>query len=516
MRRALLMVTLVTALCAPAAVAWADEQLALTAPLADSILTGVVTVTAAAPDAATSVAFDRSLDNGTSWSWIATDTDGSNGWTTTWMTAPLDGPAILRATAGADHVIVAVTLRNRPAISLTRDPTRFSPNGDGTLDSTRLSVRTDEPARVALSIVDSAGRTRRRWSFDAAIPGTFWKSWNGRNASGTRLTDGRYAVRTTVTDLAGNASTATSAVTIDTIAPRIVWSGVSPDPSSGSVTQRFTFSVRDVDVRFSGTMRVRNTTREIAARRVSLDTRKPTLSWKPSWTLYPGTYRTSVRLADRAGNRSRAAVRPWRVHRSMVAHVHHRFVEVGRTVALTFDDCYDSDAWRSILDTLRSRNVKASFFCPGETLAPHPELPRRTVAAGHSIGGHGWDHANLTGRSDWFIRSRLLADRDAWWKYGRATCAPYFRPPYGALDARVIRIAGEAAMPRVMMWSVDPRDWARPGVSIVVNRVLSGARPGSIILLHTIGPTARALPAILDGLKSRSLRPLSLDQMFAL
>ena len=107
-----------------------------------------------------------------------------------------------------------------------------------------------------------------------------------------------------------------------------------------------------------------------------------------------------------------------------------------------------------------------------------------------------------------------MADQAAWWSVAAWTPSPYFRPPYGAYDAEVLAAAGGAGFPRVIIWDLDPQDWANPGVSVIVSRVLSAARAGSIVVMHVEPQTASALPAIISGLRARGLEPVSLACLF--
>jgi peptidoglycan/xylan/chitin deacetylase (PgdA/CDA1 family) len=66
-----------------------------------------------------------------------------------------------------------------------------------------------------------------------------------------------------------------------------------------------------------------------------------------------------------------------------------------------------------------------------------------------------------------------------------------------------------------MLWDVDPQDWRDQDASKIAAAVVRDARPGSVILLHTLPQTEEALPAILDGLRRKGLTPTSLDEMFA-
>ncbi|HWC32064.1 MAG TPA: polysaccharide deacetylase family protein, partial [Actinomycetota bacterium] len=230
--------------------------------------------------------------------------------------------------------------------------------------------------------------------------------------------------------------------------------------------------------------------------------------------LYPGQYGAALIATDEAGNDRRSAEAPWRVHRKVRAHVYTRLPSAGRRVALTFDDCFREDSWRSILRTLRQRRTDATFFCTGAAAARAPSLLRRTVRDGHVFGSHTWDHARLTtvGRSG--TANRIARVGALSWSVARHTTAPYFRPPFGLWDSEVLAGARAASHPRVIMWDVDPRDWTFPGMRTIVRRSVGPARGGSIILLHTIPQTAHALRGIITGLRRKGLRPVTVAELF--
>jgi peptidoglycan-N-acetylglucosamine deacetylase len=242
------------------------------------------------------------------------------------------------------------------------------------------------------------------------------------------------------------------------------------------------------------------------------------LAWKPrrpgGGPLFPGGYQAILRVRDDAGNESAPRARSFRVHRAAPARVFSRLPGAGRRVALTFDDCHVRSGWSRILDVLRQKGVRATFFCPGRLVRWNPDLARRTVREGHTPAAHAWDHAYLPGKGATAVASRLRADAKAWWEVAGATSAPFFRPPYGAYDRGVLAGAGQAFHPRVMLWDVDTNDWRRPGSSTIARRAVQGSQAGSVVLMHTLDGTAAALPSIIDGLRARGLEPVSLPELF--
>lgn len=174
-------------------------------------------------------------------------------------------------------------------------------------------------------------------------------------------------------------------------------------------------------------------------------------------------------------------------------------------VSLTFDDGPDPASTPQILDILDRYGVKATFFVVGQQVARHPGLAREIVARGHAIANHTWSHANLAGLSDAQIVSQVHRTSDAVVAATgrRPTCV---RPPYGAANSRVVsRVASTAHL--TVTWTVDPFDWKRPGAPAIVTRVMSGVRPGGIVLLHDGGgnrsQTIAALPWVIEGLQQR-------------
>lgn len=65
----------------------------------------------------------------------------------------------------------------------------------------------------------------------------------------------------------------------------------------------------------------------------------------------------------------------------------------------------------------------------------------------------------------------------------------------------------------LVVWDVDPWDWSNPGSAAVTQRVMSHVRRGSIVVLHAVDGTARALPGLIDRLRARNLEPVTLEEL---
>jgi peptidoglycan-N-acetylglucosamine deacetylase len=170
-------------------------------------------------------------------------------------------------------------------------------------------------------------------------------------------------------------------------------------------------------------------------------------------------------------------------------------------VRLTFDDGPNRTATPEILDTLAAHGMTATFFVVGQMAAANPAIVRRESREGHTIGNHSWDHPNLTKLDRAQVESELRRTNDVI-QQATGTAPTQWRPPYGARNAAVQAAAADVGLTSMVLWTVDPRDWADPPATTVRDRVLQAVRPGSIVLLHdgTGANTPEALPMILNGL----------------
>jgi peptidoglycan/xylan/chitin deacetylase (PgdA/CDA1 family) len=177
-------------------------------------------------------------------------------------------------------------------------------------------------------------------------------------------------------------------------------------------------------------------------------------------------------------------------------------------VRLTFDDGPNPSATPVILDTLAARGVPATFFVVGSLVAAHPGIVRREDAEGHRIGNHSWSHPDLTTLDSAAVRAQLRRTNEVV-KEVTGSTPTRWRPPYGATNRKVKKAARAVGLEKMVLWTVDPRDWADPPAEIVRDRVLAAVQPDAVILLHdgTGQNTPEALPMILDGLAERGYCP---------
>lgn len=148
-------------------------------------------------------------------------------------------------------------------------------------------------------------------------------------------------------------------------------------------------------------------------------------------------------------------------------------------IALTFDDG-PSTAWTpALLDGLKERGVKATFFLIGENADKNPEIVKRMAEEGHLIGNHTYHHVELTKVSE--NEARLeLADTSAAIVRITGKEPEYMRPPFGAWQRKLEQ---EIQMLPVL-WTIDPLDWTTENQDEIVNKVVTEAEENDIILLH--------------------------------
>jgi peptidoglycan/xylan/chitin deacetylase (PgdA/CDA1 family) len=185
-------------------------------------------------------------------------------------------------------------------------------------------------------------------------------------------------------------------------------------------------------------------------------------------------------------------------------------------IALTFDDGPHPELTPKLLEILRANGVKATFYVIGRNVDAYPEIARRIVQEGHEIANHSYNHPALTKLSPARLDEEIRSTNEA---IERATGVrpTNMRPPYGAINDRVRQtLTGKFGLD-VMIWSVDPLDWKRPGPAVVTQRMVSGAKPGGILLAHDIHPgTVTAMPETIRQLKARGFEFATISELLAL
>jgi peptidoglycan-N-acetylglucosamine deacetylase len=185
-------------------------------------------------------------------------------------------------------------------------------------------------------------------------------------------------------------------------------------------------------------------------------------------------------------------------------------------LALTFDDGPHGKLTPKLLDLLGRRGVKSTFYVIGRNVEAYPDIARRIVAEGHEIANHTWTHPQLSRLSAARVADELRRTHDKVLEVTGVRMTN-LRPPYGAFNDSVRRVAFDRHGYDTIMWSVDPLDWKYRNSSRVTRELVKGAAPGAVLLCHDIHPsTIAAVPPTLDQLLGRGFRFVTVAELMAM
>lgn len=182
--------------------------------------------------------------------------------------------------------------------------------------------------------------------------------------------------------------------------------------------------------------------------------------------------------------------------------------EPGPRIALTFDDGPGPYTER-LLDGLKERGVKASFFLIGRSVKEYPEAVKRMEEEGHLIGNHTYSHVKLKGLSPEETRREIQKTDEAVYEITGKHVA-YLRPPFGEWAEDL-----ELTYPVLpVMWTVDPLDWTTENVEEIVDRVVTQAGENDMILLHDCyDSSVEAALRIVDRLLAEGFDFVRVDEL---
>lgn len=187
-----------------------------------------------------------------------------------------------------------------------------------------------------------------------------------------------------------------------------------------------------------------------------------------------------------------------------------------KVVAITFDDGPHPENTPRLLDMLKERKIKATFYVVGNMVKYSPELLRRMIAEGHEIGNHTVSHGNLARMSDEALLKELRAAHEQIIAETGVTPRS-MRPPGGAIKKSQKELMMREFGYPTILWSVDPEDWKRPGPAVVTSRLVNGASPGGILLVHDLHkPTVDAMPSTFDQLLAQGYEFVTVTELIEL
>ena len=178
-------------------------------------------------------------------------------------------------------------------------------------------------------------------------------------------------------------------------------------------------------------------------------------------------------------------------------------------IALTFDDGPHPLYTPLLLEGLRERGVKASFFLIGKNIEGNEEIVKQMAEQGHIVGNHTYNHVKVNDLPPQQACEEMKKTSDLVKEItGETTC--YIRPQFGEWDEKL-----DCGIDMIsVMWTVDPLDWTTQNVSQVVNKVVTEAEEDDIILLHDCyASSVEAAFQIIDQLQAEGFEFVTVDEL---
>ena len=180
-------------------------------------------------------------------------------------------------------------------------------------------------------------------------------------------------------------------------------------------------------------------------------------------------------------------------------------------VALTFDDGPSPKYTPLLLDGLKERNVRATFFLLGQNVKENQELVQRMQAEGHLLGNHTYNHVQLNKIPETTARQEILKTNNEIYE-ATGKYPEYMRPPYGAWKKNM-----ELCVEMLpVFWDIDTLDWKSQNVDAILKAAGEEPEDGSIILMHDEYQTSvEAALLLIDRLKEKGYEFVTVDELIS-
>lgn len=184
-----------------------------------------------------------------------------------------------------------------------------------------------------------------------------------------------------------------------------------------------------------------------------------------------------------------------------------------KQIALTFNISWGEEKMYDILDVLKEKDIRATFFVSGEWAERHPQILDDITAQQHELGMLGYRYKNYIEQEPAQVRKDMIYARDLFEKLGYEDLR-YIRPPSGLFNEEIIAMAETLGL-EVVHWKIASKDWENPGVKSIVTNVKQSSN-GDIVLLHASDiakQTAEALKEIADHFKQENFTFVTISQL---
>lgn len=183
-----------------------------------------------------------------------------------------------------------------------------------------------------------------------------------------------------------------------------------------------------------------------------------------------------------------------------------------KKIALTFDDG-PNEITALVLNVLKLYNVKATFFCIGKNIINHPDILKKTIEEGHTIGNHSYSHSPFF---DFYKKKQVIAEiekTDALIESVLGKKTKLFRPPYGVTNPS-IRRAIAVTNHKTIGWNIRSLDGVVKNEKFLLNRIIKRIKPGGIVLLHdTSIQTVQVLEQLLSFFEENDYSVVPLEEL---
>ena len=188
-----------------------------------------------------------------------------------------------------------------------------------------------------------------------------------------------------------------------------------------------------------------------------------------------------------------------------------------KVLYLTFDCGYENGNTPQILDALKKHQAPATFFVVGHFLETSPDLVKRMISEGHTVGNHTYHHPDMSKISSvGDFSAELSAVENLYQEITGESISPYYRPPQGKYSETNLKMAKDLGY-STFFWSLAYVDWntdAQPSHDEAFQKLLGRVHPGAVLLLHNTSKTnAEILDELLTKFEEMGYRFQPLDEL---